>query len=166
MSQFAVGEETLNETQYIKELKLAAGILESIHIVFETQLLSYIVVVHLHIGIGLMELAENSDEDEADEHYETNDLEDIKVPVVTSLESGTRTRTCSTVNIKDLLEKYRKPDQWLDNKTYTRLLLPDEFVVKESLVWKRSGWSFKHRWLVLTNKPRLFYTTPAVRRKE
>lgn len=86
---------------------------------------------------------------------------EIQIPEVTSVTNDESLAPPLSYNIKNLLEKYRKPDQWLDSKVYTKLLLPEEFVVKESLVWKRSGWSFRHRWLVLTNKPRLFYTTEA-----
>lgn len=68
-------------------------------------------------------------------------------------------RQRSAHNIKNLLEKYRRPDEALDNKPFARLLMKDEFAVVESMVWKRSGWSFRRRWLVLTNKPRIFYTT-------
>lgn len=119
------GEQTLNEAQFIQDLKLAAG-----------------------IGLNF------GSDDEEENHLDETVDNIIKAPTATPVRT-------SSLNIKDCLEKYRKPDQWLENKVYSRLLLPQEFVVKESLVWKRSGWSFKYRWLILTNQPRLFYTTEA-----
>jgi hypothetical protein len=114
-----------------------------------------------HTGIGSLEINEDDDKEEEriDNNIETGSskIGEIKVPMVTSQTTSSH----SIYNIRDMLDKHRKPDQWLDSKVYTRNLLPDEFVVKEALVWKRAGWSFKHRWLVLTNKPRLFYTTTA-----
>jgi hypothetical protein len=159
------GEQTLNEAQYIQELKLAAGkfltrIHSLIHSLTHSHIHSNLPYTYISTGIGLLDNDSDCDNDNDDMKEQEVDQKvdqiDVTVPVVTSVAST----TTSSHNIKDLLEKYKKPNQWLDNKVYTRLLLPDEFVVKESLVWKRSGWSFKHRWLVLTNKPRLFYTTP------
>lgn len=133
MSDF-LGEETLNEQRYIQELKKAAG-------------------------IGLLGVIEGEEEDEESGLKEelnnvSNNETNMKKSNSSDQDSGHRPQS-----IKELLEVYRKPDSWLENKAYSRLLLPDEFTVKESYVWKRHGWSFKYRCLVLTNKPRLFYTT-------
>ena len=99
--------------------------------------------LHL-IGIGLLDSIQDDEENEEDGNA--------------GGDSRQWAGSCA-FSIKELLEKYRKPDDSLENKTYSRLLLPDEFVVKESYVWKRKGWSIRYRFLILTNKPRLFYTT-------
>mmetsp|Transcript_11633 Transcript_11633/g.17652 ORF Transcript_11633/g.17652 Transcript_11633/m.17652 type:complete len:201 (-) Transcript_11633:95-697(-) len=65
------------------------------------------------------------------------------------------------LSVKDVADEFRCRSQVepVPDRPYARLLLADEYVVHESVVWKRSGWSFKNRYLVLTNKPRVFYTT-------
>mmetsp|Transcript_8129 Transcript_8129/g.13806 ORF Transcript_8129/g.13806 Transcript_8129/m.13806 type:complete len:233 (+) Transcript_8129:86-784(+) len=133
----SAGDQTLSEVQFIQQLKLAAG-----------------------IGIGY----NGSDDDEK----EVGNKHDLKIEDTNSNENNdmieapiAQPRRRGSLNIKDCLEKYRQLDQSMENKVYSQLLLPQEFVVKESLVWKRSGWSFKYRWLILTNLPRLFYTTEA-----
>lgn len=108
----------------------------------------------------MVDIHEKDNEDEEGDknnEYYSCDIGDINVPSVA--ETVTASSQVAVCNIRDLIEKYRKPDQSSDNKVYTRLLLRDEFVVKESYVCKRSGWSYRYRWLVLTSLPRLFYTT-------
>jgi len=47
------------------------------------------------------------------------------------------------------------------NKIFARHLHKDELMVIYGLMWKRKGWSHKHRILILTTKPRLLYIEPS-----
>ena len=112
-------------------------------------------------GIGVLESIDDGQESE-EEEVADNDVEangNKSTEAKTTSDDSRPRQVSSAYSVAELLEKYHKPDVSLDSKPYFRLLLPREFVVKESTIWKRSGWSFRQRILVLTSKPRLFYTT-------
>jgi hypothetical protein len=56
----------------------------------------------------------------------------------------------------DRLLKQRQVPIELEEK-YSRHIQTDEFVVLHEYLWKRKGYSYKKRKLILTSKPRLIY---------
>lgn len=78
----------------------------------------------------------------------TDNAENINIPP---------TRRASVKFVADELSQQMKCNS--KDKPYGKMLLSDEIVVLDGIVIKRSGWSFKSRILVLTNKPRLMYFT-------